>query len=263
MRKQSPGPDRQKSPISEKRDIPMTKANTKSTHESFTGVRGGIPTRRHVMNMIVRSAAAIAAVPAIAQASPHADAAAIPTAALAAMPTLDPIYAAIELHRAEQKAYADALIARDKLHEIVPKEIRRGPRVQLGRKDGQPYYLHSHEQIDRRLEWMPDFASTPEIRTRLHDEFDRDMRELWAKQDEHGMTAADDLVEQLCHSCDKLAWAIATTEPTSMAGVAAVLRYVNEFEGDGEEWPDTGEIGYESWHYQLRLTLAAALDKVG
>jgi hypothetical protein len=203
---------------------------------------------------------ATAAVPAMALLGATA---AIPTAALAAMPAVDPIYAAIERHRAEQKAYADALIARDKLHEIVPKEIRRGPRVQYGMKGGEPYYLHSHKQINDRLEWMPDFASTPQIRARLHDEFDRDMRELRAKQDEHGMTAADERVEQLCLSCHELAWAIATTVPTSMAGVAAVLRYANEFEDLGEEWPDTDTIGSEGWHYQLRRTLAAALDKSG
>jgi hypothetical protein len=133
--------------------------------------------------------------------------------------------------------------------------------VQLGRKDGQPYYLRSHEQIDDRLDWMPDFASTPEIRARLHDEFDRDSRELSTKQDEYGMSAADDRVEQLCHSCQELAWVIATTAPTSMAGVAAVLRYANEFEDVGEEWPYTDTIGGEGWHYQLRQTLAGALDK--
>jgi hypothetical protein len=188
-------------------------------------------------------------------------AAAIPAAALAAVATADPIYAAIERHRAEQKAYVDAIMARDKLHEIVPEEIRRGPRVQLGRKDGQPYYLHSHKQIDDRLEWVPDFFSTPERRARLHDELSRDMRELWAKQDEYGMTAADERVEQLCQSCQELAWAIATTVPTSMAGIAAVLRYANEWEDDGEEWPDTDTIGSEGWHYQLRQTLAEALDK--
>jgi hypothetical protein len=188
-------------------------------------------------------------------------AAAIPAAALAAVATADPIYAAIERHRAEQKAYVDAIMARDKLHEIVPEEIRRGPRVQLGRKDGRPYYLYTHEHIDHRLEWMPDFASTPAIRARLHDDLDRDMRDLRAKQDQHGMTAADERVEQLCHSCQELAWAIATTVPTSMSGIAAVLRYTNEWEDGGEEWPDTDAIGSEGWHYQLRQTLAEALEK--
>jgi hypothetical protein len=90
------------------------------------------------------------------------------------------------------------------------------------------------------------------------DELDRDMRDLWAKQDEHGMTAADERVEQLCQSCQELAWAIATTVPTSMASIAAVLRYANEWEDDGEEWPDTDTIGSEGWHYQRRRTMAAA-----
>jgi len=90
--------------------------------------------------------------------------AAVPVAAPAIATPPDPIYVAIERHRAEQQAYVDALVDRDKLHEVAPKEIRRGPRVELGRKGGQPYYLHSHEQIDDRLEWMPDFARTPEIR---------------------------------------------------------------------------------------------------
>jgi hypothetical protein len=172
----------------------------------------------------------------------------------------DPIYAAIERHRAEQQAYADALVARDKLYETVPEEAWRGPRVQLGKKDGEPYYLHSHEQIDRRLEWMPDFGATPEIRARLHNELDRDITEWRAKRDEHGVTPAELRVEQACWSCYELDWAIATTVPTSLAGVAALLRYVNEREDGGEEWPDTDTIGSEGWHYQLRRTIAAALD---
>jgi hypothetical protein len=174
---------------------------------------------------------------------------------------LDPIYAAIERHRAEHQAYVDALGDRDKLHEIVPKEIRRGPRVQMGMRGGQPYYLHTHQQIYHRLEWMPDFASTPEIRARLHDGLARDIRELSTKQDEYGMSASDDRVEQLCQSCHELAWATAETVPTSMAGVVAVLRYANEFEDVGEEWPYTDMIGNEGWHYQLRRSVALGLDK--
>jgi len=179
-------------------------------------------------------------------------------AALTAAPPVDPIYAAIERHRSEQKAYGDALLAWAELHEIVPEEIRRGPRVQMGTKDGQPYYLHTHEQIDDRLEWMPDFGRTPEIRARLHDGLDRDHRELSTKQDELGMTAADERVEQLRQSCHELAWAIAETVPTSIAGVVAVLRYVNELEEGADE---EGPIGNVGWHYQLGETLAAALDK--
>jgi hypothetical protein len=109
---------------------------------------------------------------------------------------------------------------------------------------------------------MPDFSRTPKIRARLHAEFERDVREILLKQDECGLTAAELHSETLCHSCQKLAWAIATTAPTSMAGVAAVLRYANEWEDAGEEWPGTDEIGSDGWHCQLRQTLAAALGAI-
>jgi hypothetical protein len=76
-------------------------------------------------------------------------AAAIPATSVA---MADPIYDAIERHRAEQKVYVDAIMARDKLEESLPDEIRRGPRVQFDLKDGvNPYYLYSHEQIEHRL----------------------------------------------------------------------------------------------------------------
>ena len=53
---------------------------------------------------------------------------------------------------------------------------------------------------------------------------------------------------------------LATTIPTTLAGVAAVLRYANECEDKGEEWPATDTIGSDGWHYQLRQTAARALE---
>jgi hypothetical protein len=47
-----------------------------------------------------------------------------------------------------------------------------------------------------------------------------------------------------------------------MAGIAAVLRYANEFEDGSDEWPGTYTIGSEGWHYQLRQTLAEALGRM-
>lgn len=55
-------------------------------------------------------------------------------------------------------------------------------------------------------------------------------------------------------------WRLATTPPTTLAGVAAVLRFANEIEDGGMEWPDTDAIGPEGWHYQLRATMAAAVE---
>jgi hypothetical protein len=67
-------------------------------------------------------------------------------------------------------------------------------------------------------------------------------------------------VQQLCDSCWELEWALANTVPTSVAGVAALLRYANECEDQGDEWPDTDTVGSEGWHYQLRQTAARALE---
>lgn len=189
-----------------------------------------------------------------------AAAAIVAPAASLASPGVDPIFALIARHRAEQQAYGDALMAQAELDEIMPKEIKRGSRVQWGMKDGEPYYLYSREHIDYIMEWSPDFASTPEIRDRLYAALARDANELSAKRAEYDATAADDRVEQLCNSCQDLSWALANTMPTSIAGVAAVLRYANEFEDRGEEWPDTDAIGSDGWHYQLRATVAAAIE---
>jgi hypothetical protein len=196
--------------------------------------------------VLALAGAATAVVPAVIHASPA------PSAP-------DPIFAVIERHRAENLAYDKALGDQGKLEESLPDDFRRNPRVQFGMKDGQPYYLYSHNDIDRRLEWAPDFARTPKIRAELHAEFDRDVEEILQKRDEYGLTAAELRSGTLSDSCLKLALEIATTVPTSMAGVAAVLRYANEFEDGGMEWPDTDTIGADGWHYQLRQTLAEAL----
>lgn len=117
---------------------------------------------------------------------PPAEAVVAPVGALAS-PDVDPIFALISRHRAEEQAYEAALVARDELHD-------------------------------------------------------------------------EERVQQLCDSCWELEWALANTVPTSVAGVAALLRYANECEDQGDEWPDTDTIGSEGWHYQLRQTAARALE---
>jgi hypothetical protein len=66
--------------------------------------------------------------------------------------------------------------------------------------------------------------------------------------------------EAACHLVNEVDWKLATTPPTTLAGVAAVLRFANEIEDAGNEWPDTDTIGREGWHYQLRATLAEAVE---
>jgi hypothetical protein len=71
---------------------------------------------------------------------------------------------------------------------------------------------------------------------------------------------AQDNSEDACNVAHEADWKLATTPPTTLAGVAAVLRFANKIEDDGNEWPDTDAVGSEGWHYQLRATMAAAIE---
>jgi hypothetical protein len=71
---------------------------------------------------------------------------------------------------------------------------------------------------------------------------------------------ADDRCGVACDEVHAIDWRLATTPPTTLAGVAAVLRFANEIEDGGMEWPNTDAVGREGWHYQLRATMAAAVE---
>jgi hypothetical protein len=71
---------------------------------------------------------------------------------------------------------------------------------------------------------------------------------------------AQDNSEDACLLANEVDWKLATTPPTTLAGVAAVLRFATEIEDAGLEWPDTDAIGPEGWHYQLRASMAAAIE---
>ena len=78
-----------------------------------------------------------------------------------------------------------------------------------------------------------------------------------------GSEEAEDLYERGGPACDaamEACWPLATTPPTTLAGVAAVLRFANEVEDAGMEWPNTDTVGPDGWHYQLRATIAAAIE---
>jgi hypothetical protein len=82
---------------------------------------------------------------------------------------------------------------------------------------------------------------------------------------EHGFDSqaardANERCEAACHAVNRVDWRLATTPPTTLAGVAVVLRFANQIEDGGMEWPATDTIGPEGWHYQLRATLAAAVE---
>jgi hypothetical protein len=75
--------------------------------------------------------------------------------------------------------------------------------------------------------------------------------EAWEARDRSGA---------MCDEINAIAWKLAATQPTTLAGIAAVLRFANEVEDAGGEWPHTDTIGPDGWHYQLRATMAAALE---
>jgi hypothetical protein len=76
--------------------------------------------------------------------------------------------------------------------------------------------------------------------------------------EEHGigLDEASDRALAACHAAHAIDWKLATT----LAGIAAVLRFANEHEDAGGEWPNTDAVGPDSWHYQLRATMAAAIE---
>jgi hypothetical protein len=81
--------------------------------------------------------------------------------------------------------------------------------------------------------------------------------------EERDPDAVEEAFQRCCVACtvvNEADWRLATTPPTTLAGVAAVLRFANEIEDGGMEWPATDAIGPEGWHYQLRATMAAAIE---
>jgi hypothetical protein len=66
----------------------------------------------------------------------------------------------------------------------------------------------------------------------------------------------------MCDEVNAICWKLATIPPTTLAGVAAVLRFANEVEDAGGDWPDTDTIGPDGWHYQLRATMAQAVEAI-
>jgi hypothetical protein len=74
-------------------------------------------------------------------------------------------------------------------------------------------------------------------------------------------SAAEDC-EAAYDAANEIEWKLATTKPTTLAGVAAVLSFANQIEDEGGEWPNTDTIGPEGWHYKLRATMAEAVESI-
>ena len=139
----------------------------------------------------------------------------------AATPTLPASDAAFALIATHQKAFA-------RLNETIADIAR----------------LEHDIPEDRRQEWAPE---------------DRD--EGIGLNDDPRWTAALDAHNAAIDAETAAAWVIAHTQPATIAGAAALLRYAADYEERGDTWPDAE--GDEGWHAAFHGSLAAALERMG
>jgi hypothetical protein len=85
-------------------------------------------------------------------------------------------------------------------------------------------------------------------------------RRTASESDSQAAWEANDRCVAAGHAANVVDWRLVNTPPTTLAGVAAVLRFANEIEDGGREWPHTDTVGREGRHYQLRATMAAAIE---
>jgi hypothetical protein len=88
-----------------------------------------------------------------------------------------------------------------------------------------------------------------------------------AAEDQYGFRSqqawdADEACEKAGNFAMDAAWQLARTAPATLAGVAAVLRFANQHEDEGFEWPAGDIIGPKGWNYQLRATMAQAIETI-
>jgi hypothetical protein len=76
------------------------------------------------------------------------------------------------------------------------------------------------------------------------------------------LSEAEEKCEEACRHAMDVAWQVARTVPTTLAEVAAVRRLANQLEDEGLEWPNTDTIGGEGRHYQLRASMAEAVERL-
>jgi hypothetical protein len=141
-------------------------------------------------------------------------------AASAALATTnaDPIFAAIEAHRALDEKHGEACDRQALLEQWIPTD-------------------------KQRTNGTHDIVPTDDPRWIAH------MREI----------------EEIMDAKFERGWALIKIEPTTLAGVVAMLRYASEFEALGNEWPDPpkGNMKFSRpWSMFLYRQLAAAIEQI-
>jgi hypothetical protein len=156
------------------------------------------------------------------------------TAALTTIPFTesDPIFAAIERHRAAAKAAAEASRRSHDAHErfrhengrLTPHAFNKDLRAASAHVDTKfgGNQVRTHEHIDGLPDW---FNGDGHIKASLHAELDR-QNALFDEQ----VAPLEARSNDADHVEYEAIWDLAQTTPTTHFGLAALLRYVREVE---------------------------------
>ena len=136
----------------------------------------------------------------------------------------DPIFAAIERHKAAMVVYIATYRDGSDLEESLPRDRKRS-----------------------RI-----FGSMPS---------DDD---VIVATDDPRWIASERAYFVASEAADELAMALLEIRPTSVAGAAALLRYATEYVDDGHLWPVCAEPAEpaKDWSFLLQRMLAGALEKI-
>jgi len=167
---------------------------------------------------------------------------ALPASALSAPAPEDPALSAIERHRTAWLAYGRALSHENSIAQSGRPAIRVG-KVRLRNLDDIDRYCDA----DRALERM---------RRPLYTQFSTKFT-AWSNKRERlpAVIAARDEIERWCDETCAAEDALLNMPATTAGGIAAVLAYVGELHGNGEEFGD------ERWAARLLTNAAAAVRR--
>jgi hypothetical protein len=160
-----------------------------------------------------------------------------PTVAGAAAESTDPVFAAIEVHRAAHLEYERARDLAGRAYQALPLEARRPQAVKIGSRknlDGsvEPVFASDHDRINKAVKDRCLFG-TPKSRSQAklwgrekHLELAAAYRRRAALLSEVGYTAAENEHQDAEEKEFETVSMLVATTPTTVAGCAAFVQYM-------------------------------------
>jgi hypothetical protein len=201
----------------------------------------------------------------------------------------DPIFQCIENHRKAFDEFTIACGALDDLESELDKKTIREPRVQYGWLSSwtdaprKPLYLNSHDEIETyiddeiethrsRFDGVPNMVTAgvvhlEERRADLHAALEADAVEQQRRREMNGFAAAEARNDAAGEAERVAAIAFLTTTPTSFEGIAAAIRYAEDFSFNGKMWPaeieqDENPFDGLPWHIAFHRNIARAMAAI-